>query len=152
MKTFKNILYWFLIGIAVIQFIPIDRTNQPVKKAENFISIVPTSPKVEHLIKNACYDCHSNETDYPDYAVVAPLSWAIKRHVNEGREHLNFSEWATFNKDLKLGMLENAVEVLEQNTMPLPAYVSYHPEANLTKAERQVLITYFQKILDSGKY
>lgn len=152
MKTFKTILYWFLVVIAAIQFIPIDRTNKPVKKSENFVDVVNAPPKIRTFLKNACYDCHSNETIYPDYAFIAPISWSIKHHINEGREHLNFSEWATFNSDLKESMLTNSIEELDGKSMPMTAYIPYHPKANLSNAQRKVLTSYFEKLLKSKKY
>jgi len=152
MKTFKTILYWFLIFIAVIQFVPVDRTNKPVVKRDNFVDIYKTPPKIQILLKNACYDCHSNETVYPKYAYVAPVSWSIKQHVNEGREHLNFSEWRTFNRDLKKNMLESSAADLKQNRMPLPGYIAQHPEARLSGAEKVILAKYFESILKSGNY
>lgn len=104
------------------------------------------------MLETSCYDCHSNETVYPNYAYVAPISWSVKHHVNEGREHLNFSEWGTFNKDLKKNMLENTVADLQQIRMPIPGYVAQHPDANLSAAQRKVLVDYFEGILKSGNY
>jgi hypothetical protein len=152
MKTFFKILFWFVIVISLIQFIPVDRENKPVKKSENFVDAFHAPPKIRELLKNACYACHSNETVYPYYAFVAPVSWSIRNHVNEGREHLNFSEWSTFNTDLKESMLENSMDELQQKSMPMTAYIPYHPKANLTDAQRQLLINYFEEILKSKKY
>lgn len=137
---------------ALIQFIPVDRTNKPVKRSENFVDIYKTPSNVSVLLKNACYDCHSNETVYPDYAYVAPLSWSIKNHVNSGREHLNFSEWRTFNRDLKKNMLENSVADLQQNRMPMAGYVAQHPDARLSENDRKELVDYLQSILKTGNY
>ena len=81
----KTLLVLLLVFIA-IQLVPVDRTNMPVDKTQNFVDIQKPPQEVEKIIKNACYDCHSNETVYPDYAFVAPFSWAIKDHINEGRE------------------------------------------------------------------
>lgn len=152
MKVFTTIVFWFLIVISVIQFIPVDRENKPVKKSENFVDVLRTPPKVQQLLKNACYDCHSNETVYPYYAFIAPFSWSVKHHVNEGREHLNFSEWATFNADLKKNMLVNSIDEIQQQAMPMTAYVPYHPKANLTNAQRTVLVNYFDSLIRSGNY
>lgn len=152
MKIFLSILYWFLTIFALIQFIPVDRTNPPVQKKNNFVDVYQTPPKIRSLLKNACYNCHSNETVYPDYAFVAPISWSLKNHVNEGREHLNFSEWQTFNRDLKKNMLENAAADIKQNRMPLQGYIAQHPEAKLSAAESVLLVEYFEKILKSGNY
>lgn len=152
MKTFKTILYWFLIVIAVIQFIPVNRINKPVDQKVNFITVYGTPANVQAILRKGCYDCHTTETVYPDYAYVAPISWTIKNHVNEGREHLNLSDWGNLNKDLKKNMLENSVKSVKDYSMPLPGYITKHPEANLTKAERTLLANYFEEILKSEKY
>lgn len=152
MKIFLNIVYWTLIVIALIQFIPVDRTNKPVNREENFVQLMKSPAAVQQILKKACYDCHSHETVYPDYAFVAPISWSVKNHVNEGREHLNLSIWGTYNPDLKKSMLENTVHSVKEYAMPLPAYIARHPEANLTKAERVLLANYFEEILKSGAY
>lgn len=146
-KAIFNIMYWSLTGFALIQFIPVDRTNKPVKKSENFVDIYRTPSDVRALLKTACYDCHSNETEYPGYAYVAPVSWSIKDHVNSGREHLNFSEWGTFNADLKKYMLENSIADIQQNRMPLAGYIAQHPGARLSAADQKLLIDYFSEIM-----
>ena len=152
MKNFLNILYWFIIAFALIQFIPIDRTNKPVKASEDFVKIYHSPPKIHQMLKNACYDCHSNETVYPNYAYVAPVSWSIKNHVNKGRKFLNFSEWGTFDPYLKKSMLEKSVRSIKDYSMPMPGYIARHPKANLTKAERIILQNYFENILKTGNY
>jgi len=152
MKTAKKIIFWILVGFALIQFFPIDRTNQPVDPAKNFVSAKKTPEKINTLLKNACYDCHSNETVYPKYAFIAPVSWSVKSHVNEGREHLNFSVWETYNKDLKESMLTKSVQTLQSKTMPMPGYIVYHKEANLSDAERALLIQYFEEMLKNKTY
>lgn len=139
------------MGAIAIQLIPVEKTNPSVKNGEDFVQVMKTPQNATELLKNACYDCHSNETRYPDYASIAPISWSIKRHVNEGREHLNFSVWETYNPDLKKGMLKNAISSLEHRTMPINAYVNFHPEAQLSEAERQYLAKYFKEVLNSVK-
>lgn len=152
MKNFKKIVFWSLVGFAIIQFIPVDKTNKPVNTSHNFVDVKKTPPKITELLKNACYDCHSNETVYPKYAYIAPFSWSVKSHVNEGREHLNFSVWETYNNDLKKSMLTKSVQTVENKTMPMPAYIIYHKEANLSEAERTLLTKYFEEIIKSENY
>lgn len=152
MKTFKKILFWSLIGFALIQFIPTDKVNEPVDRRVNFIDVKKTPQKIAKLIRGACYDCHSNETVYPKYAYVAPVSWSVKSHVNEGREHLNFSVWGTYNKELKESMLNKSVQTIQNKTMPMPGYIVYHKAANLSDAERALLTRYFNEILESKIY
>ncbi|WP_294206495.1 heme-binding domain-containing protein [uncultured Chryseobacterium sp.] len=152
MKTAKKVLFWSLIVFVVIQFIPVNHVNPPVKKAENFVEVKNTPDKIRVLLKNACYDCHSNETVYPKYAFIAPVSWSVKSHIDEGREHLNFSVWETYNKDLKKSMLSHSIQTLQNRTMPMPGYIVYHPEANLSEAERTLLEQYFENMLTTGSY
>ncbi|PRB02801.1 cytochrome C [Chryseobacterium sp. MYb7] len=152
MKMGKKIIFWILVSFALIQFFPIDRTNIPVDSAKNFVDARKTPEKIATLIKNACYDCHSNETVYPKYAFIAPISWSVKSHVNEGREHLNFSTWETYNKDLKENMLTKAVQTIQNKTMPMPGYIVYHRDANLSDAERALLIQYFEEMLKTKTY
>ncbi|BAP33732.1 uncharacterized protein CHSO_4695 [Chryseobacterium sp. StRB126] len=152
MKTAKKIILWTLVTFALIQFFPIDRINQPVDSKVNFVQMKQAPEKVSTLLKNACYDCHSNETVYPKYAYVAPISWSVKSHVNDGRQRLNFSVWGTYNKELKENMLDRSIEALKHKTMPLPGYIVYHDKAKLTEAERTILIQYFEEMLKSKTY
>lgn len=151
MKKVLKVFGWAVLLFALIQLIPIDRTNPPLEGKHNFVEVMNTPIEVRQLLKTSCYDCHSNETVYPSYAYVAPISWSVKHHINKGRRHLNFSEWGTYNRELKEGMLKNAIGDLEENRMPLAGYVAQHPEARLTKAQKKLLMDYFQKVLDSLK-
>lgn len=151
MKTFIKILLFLAVSLVLIQFIPVDKTNLPVDENINFISVEKTPEKIATLIKNACYDCHSHETKYPAYASWAPVSWSIKNHIIEGREHMNFSVWNTYNADLKKSMLKKSSENIESRAMPLPGYIVYHDEANLSAAERAILINYFKEMLEKQK-
>ncbi len=152
MKTFKKILFWSLVGFAMIQFIPTDKVNKPVDHKLNFVEVNKTPDKIANLIKGACYDCHSNETVYPKYAYVAPVSWSVKSHVNEGREHMNLSVWKAYNPELKESILNKSVQTLQNRTMPMPGYIVYHKDANLSNAERVLLIQYFEGLLKSKSH
>lgn len=148
----KKVLLWVLGIFIAIQLIPVNRVNKPVDKKDNFVDVFATPAQVKVFLKNACYDCHSNETVYPWYSKVAPISWTVKDHINEGRERLNFSEWNSFNKDQKKTILQHSITTLQQRTMPMPAYMLKHPEANLTNDQRKTLEDYFQGLLSSGQY
>lgn len=127
-----------------IQFIPVDRENKAVHKKDNFADIYKTPDSIRVILENACYDCHSNQTKYPKYAYVAPISWTIKDHVNEGRKHLNFSEWSTYNKELKENAFDKIILTVQDLQMPLPSYIGYHPKANLTTRQREQVANYFK--------
>lgn len=139
----KKIIFWTAVVFVGIQLIPIDRENKPVDKKDNFVDIYKTPENIKTILKNACYDCHSNETEYPTYSYIAPISWTIKDHINDGREHLNFSEWGSYNKDLKQSAIEKTISSVRDLQMPLRSYIGYHPKANLTTRDRKALENYF---------
>lgn len=140
----KKIIFWIAVIFLGIQLIPIDRENKPIDRSQNFVDVNKTPEDIKVILKNACYDCHSNETKYPTYSSIAPISWTIKDHINEGRKHLNFSEWGSYNKDLKENAIEKTISTVKSQEMPLPSYIGYHPKANLTTIQRKVVENYFK--------
>jgi hypothetical protein len=97
--------------------------------------------EAERLARAACYDCHSNETEWPAYSYVAPFSWLVRGDVESGRDELNFSEW-----DRDDGEADDAAEEIEDGAMPPSKYTLLHPDAKLTDAEKQVLIDAFNEM------
>lgn len=151
--TLKNSLLTIFILLIIFQFFRIDKTNPPLDAA-NDIAVVAQMPAELHtLIKASCYDCHSNEVKYPWYTNVAPLSWWIKHHINEGREELNFSEWGTYKSRRIDKKLKECAEMLEEGEMPLSSYTIIHGEAKLSEAQKAQLIAWFnsQRNFESDK-
>jgi len=148
----KKILLWIVGVFIVMQLVPVDRTNKPVDKKQNFVDVLQPPKQVQEILKNACYDCHSNEVKYPKYAYVAPISWSIKHHINEGRERVNFSEWTSYNAEQKDHILDDVIESVQNKEMPLKGYIPMHSEANLTDAQRKIFTDYFTELQKSGKY
>jgi mono/diheme cytochrome c family protein len=120
----------FVALLVLIQLIPLSREDPPVTREVRW-----DSPQTRELAQQACFDCHSNETVWPWYAYVAPLSWQVVHHVNDGRRHLNFSEWDHPNENQR-----RIVEEISSGRMPSWDYLLLHPEAKLTQAEQQALI------------
>lgn len=120
------------VALVGIQLVPYgrDHTNPPVTGEPAW-----DSPETRALARRACFDCHSNETRWPVYASIAPFSWVVQDHVDEGREVLNFSEW-----DRPQEEAEEASEVVAEGEMPLWDYSLVHPESRLTPAERRALV------------
>ncbi|WP_312075532.1 heme-binding domain-containing protein [Chryseobacterium sp.] len=141
---FKKILIVILVGFIMIQFFPIDKTNPPLEPGMDFIRIKNTPPDIAKLIRNSCYDCHSNETKYPWYASIAPSSWFLKNHINEGRKELNFSTFATYESSRQIHKLEECAEMIEKKKMPLESYYLGHQDAKLSDEERKKLTDYFK--------
>jgi hypothetical protein len=134
----KKFIRYAVIGVVILflllQLVPVDRTNPPVTREVNWDSL-----ETRELAQRACFDCHSNETIWPWYSYVAPISLPIAHHVEEGREYLNFSEWNGENAEL-----EDVIETIEEGEMPLGNYLPLHPEARLTDAETAQLIAGFK--------
>ncbi len=102
--------------------------------------------EVQKVLETSCYDCHSNKTAYPWYAEVAPVSWYIARHVNEGKEYFNISEWMSYNNDQKRSIVRNFESIIKKNKMPLKSYLLKHPEATLSEEQKQLLIDWIRTI------
>ena len=97
----------------------------------------------EEVARASCYSCHSNETDWPLYSYIAPMSWLVRRDVERGRDELNFSDWARF-----ADVADDAVEVIESGAMPPDRYTAIHRAAKLTAEERAVLIAALAEMSD----
>ena len=138
--NFQKLLKWSAIiivgGFLVIQMVPYGRnhTNPPVQSEPNW-----DSPDTRALAKAACFDCHSNETNWGRWnESVAPASWLVQHDVEEGRQFVNFSEW---NQDGRPREAEELWEVLDRRNMPPAQYLILHPEAKLTTEQIDQLIT-----------
>ena len=132
-KFTKRFSLFVVVGLILIQVVPVDRSNPPVTGE------VSAPDPVMEVLKNSCYDCHSNEALWPWYSKVAPVSWWIAGHVHEAREHLNFSEWQGLPVEDRDHVLEEIWEKVEEGAMPLPSYLRMHPEAVLTDYQRETL-------------
>ena len=141
----KKILYTLLAIIVVIQFFRIDKTNPVVNSADDFIEITNPPEEISAILASSCYDCHSNESTYPWYSNISPISWWVKDHINEGREELNFSKWSTYTQKKKDHKLEEMIEEVEEGEMPLKPYPLTHPEAQLNESQKEELTKWFKK-------
>ncbi|MEZ4616047.1 MAG: heme-binding domain-containing protein [Caldilineaceae bacterium] len=133
-------------AIIGIQLLPagLQRDNPPVVQEPPW-----DSPVTRELAVRACFDCHSNETTWPWYSYIAPISWMILNDVHKGREVLNYSTWTA--EQWTRAEAEEAVELVSKQTMPLPYFIILHPEADLTDAERGQLINGLIVTMTQGK-
>ena len=136
----KNIFIYLFGFFVLMQLIQVDITNTPTNPKEE----IKAPKEVMVIFKRACYDCHSNTVKLPWYSKVAPVSWTISRHVDIGRQWLNFSIWNTYTpqeQDTKLQEIYKAI----YKAMPVESYVSQHPEAILSKEDRELIRTWTGK-------
>lgn len=131
-RVIRALLSLGILVLVAIQFVPYGRnhSNPPVTGRPAW-----NSAQTEQLARRACFDCHSHETRWPWYSHVAPISWRVQRHVEEGREHFNLSAFDKPQEDAK-----EAAEMVAEGKMPLRDYALGHPEARLSPEEKVQLI------------
>ena len=142
----KKIIVGLLTLLILIQFIRVDKTNPAVDVNNDFITVTKAPAEIAAVLKNACYDCHSNETKYPWYFNVAPVSWWAKDHVNDGRKHLNYSIWNSYNKERQNHKLEEMYSEVEEGEMPLSSYTIMHGDAKLTAEQKAALTEWLKTV------
>ena len=140
MKRRTKILIGILILLILIQFIRPGRNNGDALGRNDFTHEIPTSDTIMSILKVSCFDCHSNHTNYPWYAEIAPVSWWLNHHVNEGKQELNFTEFATYNARRKNKKLEEIAEQVKEHEMPLSSYTLIHTDAKLSEQQARALI------------
>jgi len=138
-KRIKIILYSLLGLFILIQLYPFERPTVSVDNPGDIHKHVDVPKNISKKLKSACYDCHSNETVYPWYASIAPFKWSVYDHVEEGREHLNFSEWESISKLDLAEILDDLSEEVIEGEMPLKIYPFLHPNAKLSEADREAI-------------
>ena len=141
MKWTFRILRWFVIllaaGFVIIQFYRLPRTNPAINPSETIEAHLQISPQVAGMLDRSCNDCHSNKTRWPWYTNVAPVSWFVIDHVNNGRTDLNFSTWGSYDRDKQSRQLRDMCELVEDGAMPLSTYTPLHPGSELSPEDKK---------------
>jgi len=129
----KKVAIGFVLILIAIQFIPVNKTNPPVT------ADLDAPQDVKFILKRSCYDCHSNETKWIWYSNVAPVSWLVASDVEEGREHLNFSEWGNLTRQKIARKKEHIWEEVKEGGMPLSKYLWMHSDAKLSQKDKDII-------------
>lgn len=145
----KRILLLLLLVFIVIQVIPKNRWSKDVAVEQSMAYMTNAPQEVADIMEVACNDCHTYETEYPWYANVAPVSFWIDDHINHGRKHLNFAEWASYSTKQQHHKFEECIEELKEGEMPLNSYTWLHGDAQLSEAQRSTLVEWFQTQMHS---
>jgi hypothetical protein len=149
MSVKRKILYGLLIVLVVIQFIRPGKTNDPVVTANTVDAAFPVQASLKETLKTSCYDCHSNKAEYPWYTNIQPVGWWIQHHINEGREELNFDEFAQYSPRRQFRKFEEIGKQLEEDEMPLSSYTLIHGNAKLSEAQKKELSNWCGAMRDS---
>lgn len=149
MKIVKIIAIILIVGLVGIQIIP-TKLNQSDELPKTDFMLVNDVPKqVEKIIKTSCYDCHSNNTDYPWYNKVQPVAWFLEDHIEHGKEELNFNEWDELSARRKNSKLKSIINQIKDGEMPFWSYTVMHRDAKLLEIGKKEVIAYMNKLKDS---
>lgn len=149
MRIVKIILLVLLVVFVGIQFIPTELNQSDIVQKTDFILTNKVPNNIAKKIKTSCYDCHSNNTQYPWYNKIQPAAWFLENHINEGKAELNFSEWGSLSNRRKASKLRSIIKQIESDKMPLDSYMLIHRDAIFSDDERKEVIDFMQALKDS---
>lgn len=146
MKIVKNIMLVLLVVFVGIQFIPTERNQSDIVPKADFMLVNNVPNDIKNKLQVSCYDCHSNNTNYPWYNKIQPVAWFLEDHIKEGKAELNFSEWDSLSNRRKASKLRSIIKQIESDKMPLDSYTLIHSDAILTDSEKQEIIQFLTQI------
>lgn len=149
MSWIKKILLVILVVIIAIQFIQPARNESGRVLPTDISKIYNIPAQVQSVLKNACYDCHSNNTNYPWYSYIQPGGWWLAYHIRAGKAELNFSAFGDYSSRRQGSKLFSITKSIEDGTMPIPSYTLIHKNARLTKSLKAMIIDWADKTKDS---
>jgi hypothetical protein len=138
-RVVRSVLVTLLVLFLAIQLVPVNRSNPPFDPAGSIERSTSVPANVKAILDRSCKDCHSNETRWPGYGYVAPMSWLLVHDVDEGRENLNFSEWGAHDAEEQRDSLVEICRRVRRVEMPLRRYTWIHRSAKLTSEDVRVL-------------
>ncbi len=149
MKIVKIIALILLVVFVGIQFVPTERNQSDVMPKSDFVMVNKPPKNISMILQESCYDCHSNNTDYPWYNKIQPAAWFLEDHIKEGKVELNFNEWDEYSNRRKNSKLKSIINQIEDDEMPLSSYTLIHRDAILSTSEKETVINYMKQIKDS---
>lgn len=152
MKTWKKILLAIVAIFIIIQFFhPAKNQSTEVLPTDITKTYGAIPADVNVILKKACNDCHTNNTEYPWYNNIQPVAWWLDNHVQEGKQHLNFSDFTSMRIARQYKRMKDCIETVKENEMPLDSYLWIHKDAKLTDAEKEKLYAWCNGIMDTIK-
>ena len=149
-KIIKKILFIGLIIFLLMQlYQPARNESFEQDITANFTKVYNVPKNVEAILRTSCYDCHSNNTNYPWYSNIQPVRFFMEHHIKEAKEDLNFSEWGNYSKRKQENKLDRIVKQIKSDEMPLASYTLIHKNARLTTVQKKEVMDWISKIKDS---
>ena len=131
-RLIRRVAFASIGGALAIQLVRPERTNPPTDPSRTMAAILQVPPEVASVLDRGCKDCHSHDTRWPWYSNVAPVSWFVIDHVNSGRRHFNYSDWAQYDKDQIPRLLKDSCALTRKEEMPMSSYLWLHPDARIS--------------------
>jgi hypothetical protein len=139
MTLLKGAVYAVAVAAVGIQLVRPARTNPATDRSRTLFARVRVAPATSAVLERACRDCHSNDTRWPWYSNVAPVSWFVIEHVNHARSHFNYSDWAAYDATEAAKLIKNSCDLARKGEMPLPSYLRMHEHARLSTSDIDAL-------------
>ncbi|MES2431668.1 MAG: heme-binding domain-containing protein [Bacteroidota bacterium] len=149
MSRIKKILLALLFAFVAIQFVQPTHNKSIEVLATDFTKVYTVPDSVQSILQFSCYDCHSNNTSYPWYSNIQPMAWVMARHIKNGKDELNFSDFGSNTTRKQISKLKAIANQIKGDEMPLSSYKLMHNKANLTKEEKGIIMDWMNKTLDS---
>ncbi|HEX9600101.1 MAG TPA: heme-binding domain-containing protein [Mariniflexile sp.] len=146
MKLIKKIFLLLLIVLVIAQFFGPEKNEGDLASIDPFLNETNPPEDVKLILKETCYDCHSDVTRYPWYNSITPVNYWLDSHVKDGKKHFNFSNWEGNSVKRKDHKFEELIEMVEEKEMPLKSYTWTHNEAKLSDAQRKSVIDWAKQV------
>ena len=149
MRVIKKTLLGLLVVFIIIQFIQPARNKSDQVLPTDLTKTFQVPENVHSILLSACYDCHSNNTNYPWYSRIQPFGWMLANHIRKGKAELNFSDFGSYSKRRQISKMNGIANSVKEGSMPLSSYRVMHKEARLSNDEKALLIDWAIKTKDS---
>ena len=143
MKIIGLVLLVVLVGL---QFFPARSNQNTIVPSTDFVKTYKVPEQVAQMLYTSCYNCHSNNTDYPWYSRVQPVGWFLENHISKGKEELNFSEFGSYSGRRQQSKLTSMISQVEDDKMPLASYTFIHSDARLSAVNKKNLVDYLKTL------
>ena len=137
------------MAFIVIQFFPTTLNERDTVPQSDFMVENQVPATIKNRLQVSCYDCHSNNTDYPWYSKIQPAAWYLEDHIQEGKDELNFNEWAEYSDRRKNSKLRSIISQIEEDKMPLDSYTLIHRDAILSDEDKTLIVDFITALKDS---
>ncbi|MCM4170842.1 hypothetical protein DHD32_05090 [Arenibacter sp. TNZ] len=149
MKIIKIIVLFVLVAFVGIQLVPTTRNQSDFVPVTDFMLVTDVPKAISEKLQISCYDCHSNNTQYPWYNKIQPVAWLLENHIKEGKTELNFSEWDSLSNRRKSSKLRSIIKQIESDEMPLDSYTMIHKDSKLSEKDKTEIIQWIRQLKTS---